>query len=205
MKKANKVLAMLLSAAMVASLAACGGGSGSQTTTTAAPAAEETTTAAPAAEETTAAPADETAGGAEEGGYTSLDWAAIDAMDYDEACEMIYDAVLGDFSNAYAAAKEETGAKRMAMMALAEAKLLESGAFLPIYTSGGNYSFSRVVPRTNAATTLWGLDEYRYHTLLVTNELIKSEDRTHLLTLWNEAATADDYRAAAKEYLEGKG
>ncbi len=206
MKKANKVLAMLLAAAMVASLAACGGGSGSTTTTAASTetTAAAETTAAPA-EETTAAPADETAGGAEEGGYTSLDWAAIDAMDYDEACETIYDAVLGDFSNAYAAAKEETGAKRMAMMALAEAKLLESGAFLPIYTSGGNYSFSRVVPRTNAATTLWGLDEYRYHTLLVTNELIKSEDRTHLLTLWNEAATADDYRAAAKEYLEGKG
>ncbi len=54
MKKANKVLAMLLSAAMVISLAACGGGG------------NETTTAAPAAEETTAAPADETTAAAEE-------------------------------------------------------------------------------------------------------------------------------------------
>ncbi len=64
MKKVNKVLAVLLSAAMAVSLAACGGGSGSETT--AAP--ETTTTAAP--ETTTAAPetttAAETTGGAEE-------------------------------------------------------------------------------------------------------------------------------------------
>ncbi len=187
MKK--RILCMLLVLTMAFSLAACSGNS-------TAPAA----TQAPAAEE----PADD-APAAEGNGYTSLDWEAIDAMDYDEACETVYEAVLGDFASAYADAKEETGAMRMAMMALAEAKLVESGAFLPIYTQGGNYAMTRVVPRSNAATTLWGLDEYRYHTLLVTNELIKSEDRTQLLTLWNEAATADDYHTAAKEYLESKG
>ncbi len=188
MKK--RILCMLLVLAMAVSLAACGGSSSGTT----APATE-----APAAD----APAADTP--AEGNGYTSLDWEAIDAMDYDEACETVYEAVLGDFASAYADAKEETGAMRMAMMALAEAKLVESGAFLPIYTQGGNYAMTRVVPRSNAATTLWGLDEYRYHTLLVTNELIKSEDRTELLNLWNAAETADDYHTAAKEYLEGKG
>ena len=137
--------------------------------------------------------------------YDAPDWEAIDAMDHDEASETIYDIVLGEFGEAYAAAKEETGAQRMAMMALAEAKLVESGAFLPIYTQGGNYVMSRVVPRSNAATTLWGLDEYRYHTLLVTNEIITSEDRTELLNIWKAAETADDYHTQAKEYLEGKG
>ena len=62
-----------------------------------------------------------------------------------------------------------------------------------------------MVPRSNAATTLWGMDQYRYHTVMVTNELITTEDRTELLKLWNEAETADDYHAAAREYLEGKG
>ncbi len=135
----------------------------------------------------------------------AIDFAAIDEMEHDEASETIYDYVLGDFAAAYDEAKQETGDLRMAKMALAEAKLLESGTFLPIETQGGNYAMTRVVPRTNAATTLWGLDEYRYHTLLVTNELITSEDRTHCLELWKEAATADEYIAAAKEYLEGKG
>ncbi len=194
MKK--RLLALLLASTMVASMAACGNGGNAST-----PA--DTTGDNTGAETDAGSEGGEADASGE--GYVSLDWAAIDAMDYDEACETIYDAVLGDFATAYAAAKEESGAKRMAMMALAEAKLLESGVFLPIQTQGGNYAMSRVVPRTNAATTLWGLDEYRYHTLLVTNELIKGEDRTHLLTLWNEAETADDYRAAAKEYLEGKG
>ncbi len=137
--------------------------------------------------------------------YEGPDWEAIDAMDHDEASETIYDVVLGEFGEAYAAAKEETGATRMAMMALAEAKLVESGAFLPIYTQGGNYAMSRVVPRSNAATTLWGLDEYRYHTLLVTNEIITAEDRTNLLALWNEAESADEYHEEAELYLTGKG
>lgn len=137
--------------------------------------------------------------------YEGPDWEAIDAMDHDEASETIYDVVLGEFGEAYAAAKEETGATRMAMMALVEAKLVESGAFLPIYTQGGNYAMSRVVPRSNAATTLWGLDEYRYHTLLVTNEIITAEDRTNLLALWNEAESADEYHEEAELYLTGKG
>ena len=74
---------------------------------------------------------------AEEAG-AALDFAAIDEMDYDEACETIYDYVLGDFAAAYDEAKEETGDMRMAKMAIAEAKLLESGVFLPIQTQGGH-------------------------------------------------------------------
>ena len=134
-----------------------------------------------------------------------LDFTALADMDKEEADEIVYDYVLGDYAESYASAKEETGDLRMAKMALAEAKLLESGAFLPIQTQGGNYAMTRVVPRTNAATTLWGLDEYRYHTCLVTNELISAADRAELLTMWSNAESADAYRAAAKEYLTGKG
>ena len=193
MKK--KLLALLLASSMVVAMAACGNDD-----------SEPNAGGTPApSSQGDGSGSDVNDGNDGADGYVSLDWAALDAMDYDERSETIYDFVLGEFGSAYAAAKEETGAKRMAMMALAEAKLLESGAFLPLITQGGNYAMSRVVPRSNAATTLWGLDEYRYHTLVVTNELIKAEDRTHLLELWNESATADDYRAAAKEYLGGKG
>ncbi len=133
------------------------------------------------------------------------DLAAIAEMDHDEASEVIYDYVLGDFAAAYDEAKAETGNLRMAKMALAEAKLLESGAFLPNISNGGNYAMSRRAVHTNADTILWGLDEYRYHTLVVTNELITAEDRASLLALWSEAETADQYIAAAKDYLTGKG
>lgn len=195
MKK--KLLALLLSSAMVVSMTACGGNSDKADVPANAPAENSEA-------ENTQAQTQENTGEGEEAS-AGLDWTAIDAMDYDEACETIYDEVLGEFWEAYSAAKEETGSKRTAMMAVAEAKLLESGAFLPLITQGGNYAMTRVVPRSNAATTLWGLDEYRYHTVLVTNELIKADDRTELLKLWNEAATADDYLASAREYLEGKG
>ena len=134
-----------------------------------------------------------------------LDFTALAEMDKEEADEIVYDYVLGEYAAAYADAKEETGDLRMAKMALAEAKLLESGAFLPVQTSGGAFTMSRVVPRTNAATTLWGLDEYRYHTLLVTNELISAADRTECIALWSAAESAEDYRTKVKEFLTGKG
>ena len=137
--------------------------------------------------------------------YESVDWAALDAMDHDSSSEVIYEYALGEFGEAYAYAKTFTGDERKAYMAIAEAKLMESGVFLPIQTQGGNYAMSRVVPRTNAATTLWGLDEYRYHTLLVANELLTAEDRAAVLAMWTDADSADDYRADAKAYLEGKG
>ncbi len=203
MKKANKVLAMLLAAAMVASLAACGGGNSSQTTTAA---ATETTTAAPAAEETTAAPAEEeTTGGAEEA-VTGPDWAAIDAMDYDEQSDALYDYNLGEFYEYYQTAKAEVADlnKRYALMAIAEAKMLESGVFMPIYGDGGSYAMNRAVPHSTT-TTSWGLDEYKWYTTLVCDELIKIEDRDALTALWSEAADADSWLASAKDYLAEHG
>lgn len=132
--------------------------------------------------------------------YEGLDWEAISAMDYEEASDTIYDFVLGDFSEAYAIAKEATGDERMALMAIAEAKLLQSGVFLPVQSNGGNYAMSRVVPRTSS-TVLWGMDEYRYYPTLVANELITTEDNNALKALWAEAEDAAAYYEAAKAYL----
>ena len=138
--------------------------------------------------------------------YEAIDWEAIDAMDYDDASDAVYDWNLGEFYEYYTKAKEETAnmSKRYALMAIAEAKMLEAGVFAPLYGDGGAYAMSRVVPRS-ATTTSWGLDEYRWYTMLVTNELITAEDRDAITGIWKEAADADTYFAEAKAYLADKG
>lgn len=187
----KKILALLLALTMVLSMAACG--SGNTTATTAA-------TTAPA--ETSAPTETEAAADV----YTGPDWAAIDAMDYDEASDTLYDWNLGEFNTAYQDAKAEVVDLdlRMAKMAIAEAKLMESGVFIPVYGNGGAFAMNRVVPRT-VTTTSWGLDEYRWYTMLVANELITSEDRTALTALWGESEDAASWTEAAKAYLEEHG
>ena len=65
--------------------------------------------------------------------------------DYDEKSQKIYDDILGEFYAAYEVAKAETNiSKRYALMAIAEAKLMEAAVMLPIYSNGGNYAISRV-------------------------------------------------------------
>lgn len=191
MKK--KFLCLALALAMLLSLAACGGNN-DKPADTATPPADTTTPDANTPDDS--APADDV--------YTGLDWEAIDAMDYEDACDTIYDFVLGDFADAYAIAKQASGDERIAKMAIAEAKMLESGVFIPMQTQGGNFAMSRVVPRTSP-TVLWGMDEYRYHTTLVCNELIKVEDNNALRALWSEAEDAAAYFAAARAYLDEHG
>lgn len=183
----KKLLAALLAVAMVLSMVACG----SKTETPA--------TTAPAAPAATEAVDPELA-------ILTEKWAEIDAMDYDSASDAVYEMNLGEFNACYQDAKTEVDDLdlRMAKMAIAEAKLMESGVFNPVYGDGGNFAMSRVVPRS-ITTTSWGLDEYRWYTMLVTNELITAEDRNALIALWSEAATADDYVAAAKAFLDENG
>lgn len=122
----------------------------------------------------------------------------------------VYNAELGTFIEAYNDAKDgtkyETDSKRYVAMAKAEAELLSSAVFLPTTTQGGNYAITKVAPRT-APYALWGSDEYRYKNLVVTNELIKAEDRAALLDAWNEKKGTDGYDTVeySKEYLTSKG
>ena len=189
MKKFTKLMALLLVLTMMLSLVACAGNEKPVETT--APATE------PAPTEEVTEPGDV---------YTGPDWAAIEAMDYDEASDALYEWNLGEFNAAYQDAKSEITDLdlRLAKMAIAEAKLMESGVFIPVYGDGGAYAMNRAVPRT-VTTTSWGLDEYRWYTALVTNELITSEDRDALTGLWGEAADADAWFAAAKAFLADKG
>lgn len=182
----KKFLALLLALTMVASMAACGGNNSTATTAAATTAPAETTAATEAAGDS----------------YTGPDWAAIDAMDHDEASDALYDWNLGEFNTYYQDAKTEIADLnlRMAKMAIAEAKLMESGVFTPVFGNGGSYAMNRVVPRTDT-TTSWGVDEYRLHSKLVANELITSEDRAALTALWGESEDAASWLEAAKAYL----
>ena len=190
MKKFTKLMAALLVLTMMLSLVACAGNEKPAETT--APATTE-----PAPTEEVTEPVDV---------YTGPDWEAISAMDYDEASDALYEYNLGEFNTYYQDAKSEVIDLdlRLAKMAIAEAKLMESGVFMPVYGNGGAYAMNRAVPRS-ATTTSWGLDEYRFYTTLVTNELIKSTDRDALTALWGESEDADAWFAAAKAYLADKG
>lgn len=134
--------------------------------------------------------------------------------------EQIYDSELGDFYTAYQAAKAITGSdpesvsERYALMAIAEAKLLESAVMVPTTSNGGNYAISKAVPHTYTYT-LWGNDAYRYHQMLVANEFLTSGDRDEVTEMYNEAledggqfdgwASADAYSDEVRSYLEGRG
>ena len=183
MKKFNKIMSLVLALAMMLSMAACGG-------TTEAPATEAPATEAPATEAPVAVYVDP---------YADL------REDYDALSEAIYYDVLGDFAASYEASKSAASvSERWALMAIAEAKLLESGVMLPLTSNGGNYAISRVVPNT-ATTTLWGNDSYRYHNVLVATEPITAADRDELKALWAELAGTGTWEAEAKALVESKG
>lgn len=179
--KVQKLLASMLAASMVLGMAACGNDSGASSSDAAS--AGSTGSSAEASSGSSASA--DNGGTTDNDAYVGPDWAAIEAMDYDEKSDTLYDFNLGEFNECYQTAKQEVEDLdlRMGLMAISEAKLLESGVFQPVYGNGGSYAMSRVVPRSGS-TVLWGLDEYKWYTQLVTNELITSEDRAELINIW---------------------
>ena len=136
---------------------------------------------------------------------TTVPTTELPTGDYNAMSAAIYDAQLGAFNTLYQAAKEETNvSKRYALMAQAEAKLLEAAVLIPCTTNGGNYGLSRVAKRS-ASTVLWGNDSDRFHNVLVTTELITAEDQTHLKAMWNEVRGTGTYTQKAIDYLTEKG
>ena len=136
---------------------------------------------------------------------TTVPTTPLPTGDYNAMSAAIYDAQLGAFNTLYQAAKEEQNvSKRYALMAQAEAKLLEAAVLIPGTTNGGNYGLSRVAKRS-ASTVLWGNDSDRFHNFLVTTELISAEDQTHLKAMWNEVRGTGTYSQKATDYLKEKG
>ena len=126
----------------------------------------------------------------------------LDIEAYDELSAQIYDLVLGEFYEAYQIAKAEIVDLdvRMGLMAVAEAKLMESGMILPNRANGGSYAITRIAPNT-VCTIDWGYDADRYDNIVIANELITSEDRAAMNALFAELRGTGTYEQAAKDYL----
>lgn len=185
MKNLKRVLCALLALVMVLGFVGCKNNDGADKTT---PAPNNTNK--PAESEVPA---------------TTVPTTPLPTGDYNAMSAAIYDAQLGAFNTLYQAAKEETNvSKRYALMAQAEAKLLEAAVLIPGTTNGGNYGLSRVAKRS-ASTVLWGNDSDRFHNVLVTTELISAEDQTHLKAMWNEVRGTGTYTQKATDYLKEKG
>ncbi len=128
-----------------------------------------------------------------------------DITDYDELSVAVYNAVLGDFYKAYQeAAAEKDVATRYAKMAIAEAKLLGAGIFLPTTSQGGNYAMTKIAPYTNTPI-LYGNDTYRFHNRVVTAEPIEAAHVAEMKAKWNEVLGTGTYEQWVKDYLTGKG
>lgn len=184
MKNLKRVLCALLALVMVLGFVGCKNNGDDKTT----PAPNNTTK--PAESEVPA---------------TTVPTTPLPTGDYNAMSAAIYDAQLGAFNTLYQAAKEEHNvSKRYALMAQAEAKLLEAAVLIPGTTNGGNYGLSRVAKRS-ASTVLWGNDSDRFHNVLVTTELISAEDQTHLKAMWNEVRGTGTYSQKATDYLKEKG
>ncbi len=126
---------------------------------------------------------------------------AYEVKSYDDA----YEAVLGDFADALALAKTKIDTnERYAYMALAEAKFLEAGAYLPTTSQGGSYALSRLIPYS-VSPVLFGNDSNRMYTSVVADKLISAADRAALKALYAEKKGTGTYLAAAKAYLTGHG
>ena len=179
MKKFTKIMSLVLALVMMLSLAACGEK----------PSTDETT---PATE-----PGNET---------VEYVYPYADLLDnYDELSSAIYEDVLGEFLTTYELANEANSiSERFAMMAKAEAKLLESGIMLPTTTAGGNYAISRAVPYSSSSQ-MWGNDADRYHNMIVATEPITVAHRDELKALWGELKGTGTWETEAKKYLEANG
>lgn len=117
----------------------------------------------------------------------------------------VYNAVLGDFNEVYTAAKEAKDTDmRYALMAVAEAKLLQTGTFIPTRSQGGALAIGKVAPYT-APNTLWGNDSDRFHNVIVTDKIIKTADRDALKAKYAELKGTGTYESEAKAYLISKG
>ena len=79
--------------------------------------------------------------------------------------------------------RDETS-KRYAMLAAAEAELLNSAVILPNTTDGGGYAVSRIVPRSNQRT-FYGTDDYRFKYMLVSYNPLTIDERRVIIENYN--------------------
>ena len=120
--------------------------------------------------------------------------------------EDIYMANLGEFYEAFQAATTtaENVSQRYALLAVAEAKAIESGVGTPMYGGTAGYNMSRIVYCSGGYAgwrgTMSDLSQY-----VITNEIITAEDYKHLKKLRTDLVGTGTYMTKAVEYLTEKG
>ena len=127
--------------------------------------------------------------------YSSIPFTPATGETYQRAQdEDVYERVLGKFIYDYDGAKAITNdSERFVQYARAEASLLESGATAITTTKGGNYSISRIAPRT-APYVFFGNDMDKVKGLVMTkgaDSFIKATDREALIKLWEKARAGE--------------
>ena len=187
MKRFQSLIALMLCAAMLFAATACA--------STSSPVTDDgATTPAPAEESAAPAETGEAAAEPEETPFTVSD---------DD--EEIYMNNLGNFYDAYEEAiAADNVSECYALLAIAEAKALESGVCTPMYGGTAGYNMSRIVYCSNGYAPWRGTMSDMTH-MLVTNEIILKEDYDYLKTLRNELVGTGTYMDKAKEYLTSKG
>ena len=184
-KISKRVLALAL--AMSTLLTACGGNSGSNATNTETPDVN-TEVSTQVVDDRLAA-----------------EVITVDMATYDAKSSEVYNAALGEFITTYEAAKAaDSLSERHALMAVAEAKLMESAVMLPTTTRGGNYAISRVAPYS-VPYSLWGNDPDRFYTTIVATEPITKEHRDTMKAKWTELKGTGTYEEWVKSFLTENG
>jgi len=186
-KRFQSLIALTLCAAMLFAATACTRRTSTVTDAGAAASASADTSAAPAETSQTESQPAET---------------SFTVSDDDEE---IYMNNLGNFYDAYEeAVASDNVSESYALLAIAEAKALESGVCTPMYGGTAGYNMSRIVYCSNGYAPWRGTMSDMTH-MLVTNEIILKEDYDYLKTLRNELVGTGTYMDKAKEYLVSKG
>lgn len=195
MKK--RLLSLMLVLTTSISMCACGGNTG--TSTDAGSTSETADTDETGSSTDTVATESSSAAETEQGAEDNAE------LSYDEKSAQVYDKALGEFYEAYQVADaSQNVSERYALMAIAEAKLMESAVMIPLTTLGGRYAISCVAPYTTN-NVLWGSDYDRHHQLIVCTEPIKNADRAEMKEKWSELKGTGTYEEWAKNYLVEKG
>ena len=204
--KKSRILCLVLALVMCLSLVACGGNnddtSGNDGT-------NPPDTSKDTSTDTSTEPQ-----GPEDDGTLMADThhqADFDQVAFDAAADEIYDEVLGDFYDAYqkAIAETENVDLRTALMAVAEAKMLESGVFGPgNVNSGGNYSISKIIPHT-APTVAWGFDGdtggRAIKSVLIVDQILTPDQRNMLSAKWKELEGTGTWDAWVRQWIADNG
>jgi len=181
----KKILALILALALALSLAACGGGKDSEP-----PAQDPADTQQPA--DSQDSPDAEPAG--------------FQPVTYDE--DTLYETNFGEFYELYMAAKEEDADMdlRRALMAISEAKLLETGLLIPGTASGGGYIMQRYSTH-GVPTVTYGTDGNRMHQHVVvdSDKIITTEELKEINANWRELCGTGTFLEWVRGYLTDKG